>query len=97
VKIQDIELPDDMRRIMAKQAEAERERRSVIIQAEGEFAAATKLAEAARVLSAVPGGMQMRTLQAIEEVGANNGKTTIFALPIEFGAAAAAFAEHFKK
>jgi regulator of protease activity HflC (stomatin/prohibitin superfamily) len=84
IKIQDIELPADMKRVMAKQAESERERRAVIIRSEGEFAASQKLAEAAKILSAVPGGLSMRTLQTIEKINPDPSKTTIFALPIEF-------------
>lgn len=84
IKIQDIELPADMKRIMAKQAEAERERRAVIIKAEGEFSAAQKLSQAAGVLSSVPGGLSMRTLQTIEKINPDPSKTVIFALPVEF-------------
>ncbi len=84
IKIQDIELPADMKRVMAKQAEAERERRAVIIRAEGEFAASERLAQAAGVLSATPGGISMRTLQTIEKINPDPSKTVIFALPIEF-------------
>lgn len=84
IKIQDIELPADMKRIMAKQAEAERERRAVIIRSEGEFSASQKLAQAAQVLSAVPGGIAMRTLQTIEKINPDPSKTVIFALPTEF-------------
>ena len=84
IKIQDIELPADMKRIMAKQAEAERERRAVIIKAEGEFAASERLAQAAGVLSSTPGGISMRTLQTIEKINPDPSKTVIFALPVEF-------------
>lgn len=84
IKIQDIELPADMKRIMAKQAEAERERRAVIIKAEGEYSAAEKLAQAAQVLSSTPGGISMRTLQTIEKINPDPSKTVIFALPVEF-------------
>lgn len=84
IKIQDIELPADMKRVMAKQAEAERERRAVIIRSEGEFAASERLAQAAGVLSATPGGISMRTLQTIEKINPDPSKTVIFALPIEF-------------
>lgn len=83
IKIQDIELPADMKRVMAKQAEAERERRAVIIQAEGEFAASERLSQAAGVLSGVAGGMTMRTLKTIEKINPDPSKTVIFALPIE--------------
>jgi len=84
IKIQDIELPADMKRIMAKQAEAERERRAVVIRAEGEFTAAQKLSQAAGVLNAVPGGIAVRTLQTIEKINPDPSKTVIFALPVEF-------------
>lgn len=84
IKIQDIELPADMKRIMAKQAESERERRAVIIRAEGEFAAAERLAQAAERLSASPGGIAMRTLSTIEKINPDPSKTVIFALPVEF-------------
>ncbi len=84
IKMQDIELPADMKRVMAKQAEAERERRAVIIQAEGEFSASKKLAQAAEVLSSVPAGISMRTLQTIEKLQPDPSKTVIFGLPIEF-------------
>lgn len=79
IKLQDIELPQDMKRIMAKQAESERERRSVIIRAEGELEASKKLAEAATVLAEANGGLAMRTLQTIEK-SSNN---TIWAIPTE--------------
>lgn len=84
IKIQDIELPADMKRIMAKQAESERERRAVIIKAEGEYAASERLAQAAGVLSNTPGGISMRTLQTIEKINPDPSKTVIFALPVEF-------------
>ncbi len=79
IKLQDIELPADMKRIMAKQAESERERRSVIIRADGELEASKKLAEAAKVLADTNGGLAMRTLQTIEK-SSNN---TIWAIPTE--------------
>lgn len=79
IKLQDIELPDDMKRIMAKQAESERERRSIIIRAEGELEASKKLAEAAKLLADTNGGLAMRTLQTIEK-SSNN---TIWAIPTE--------------
>jgi regulator of protease activity HflC (stomatin/prohibitin superfamily) len=84
IKIQDIELPADMKRVMAKQAEAERERRALIIQAEGEFSAAEKLSGAARILASVPAGISLRTLQTIEKINPDPSKTVLFALPIEF-------------
>lgn len=84
VKIQDIELPADMKRVMAKQAESERERRAIVIKAQGEFEAAEKLAQAATVLSNNPAGISMRTLQTIEKINPDPSKTVIFALPVEF-------------
>lgn len=83
IKIQDIELPADMKRVMAKQAESERERRAIIIRAEGEFQASEKLAQAAQMLSSVSGGLSMRTLQTIEKINPDPSKTVIFALPVE--------------
>lgn len=79
IKLQDIELPADMKRIMAKQAESERERRAVIIRAEGELEASKKLSEAAKLLADTNGGLAMRTLQTIEK-SSNN---TIWAIPTE--------------
>ena len=83
VKIQNIELPSDMKRAMAKQAEAERERRSNIINAEGEMAAATKLAEAAKIISAVPGALNLRTLNTIERISTEPSQKTTMLFPIE--------------
>lgn len=83
IKIQDIELPADMKRVMAKQAESERERRAIIIRAEGEFQASARLAEAAKMLTQTPGGLSMRTLQTIEKINPDPSKTVIFALPVE--------------
>lgn len=79
IKIQDIELPPDMKRVMAKQAEAERERRSVIIRAEGELTASENLKKAAENLTSTKGGLSLRTLTTIESID----KPTIFALPME--------------
>jgi regulator of protease activity HflC (stomatin/prohibitin superfamily) len=83
IKVQDIELPADMKRIMAKQAESERERRAVIIRAEGEYTAAERLAQAAERLSQTPGGLSLRTLATIEKINPDPSKTVIFALPVE--------------
>lgn len=83
IKIQDIELPADMKRVMAKQAESERERRAIIIRAEGEYQASEKLAQAAQILSSTSGGLSMRTLQTIEKINPDPSKTVIFALPVE--------------
>lgn len=97
IKIQDIELPADMKRVMAKQAESERERRAVIIRAEGEFEASKKLAQAAEALSAVSGGLSMRTLQTIEKIQPDPSKTVIFALPVEILEGIRALGEGLKK
>jgi len=83
IKIQDIELPADMKRVMAKQAESERERRAVIIRAQGELKASEDLSAAARNLSSVPGGLSLRTLKTIESINPDPSKTVIFALPVE--------------
>lgn len=83
VKIQNIELPQDMKRAMAKQAEAERERRAVIISAAAEKAAAQEVAEAAEVLNRIPGGMGIRTLQTLEKISVEPSQKTVFVLPAE--------------
>ena len=83
VKIQNIELPTDMKRAMAKQAEAERERRSNIINAEGERAAAETLAEAARIISSTPGALNLRTLNTIERISTEPSQKTTMLFPIE--------------
>ena len=83
VKIQNIELPQDMKRAMAKQAEAERERRAVIITAEGEKASAKAVAEAATMLSSVPGGINIRTLQTLEKISVEPSQKTLVILPSE--------------
>ncbi|MBU4466459.1 hypothetical protein KKF47_00095, partial [Patescibacteria group bacterium] len=97
IKIQDIELPADMKRVMAKQAESERERRAVIIRAEGEYTAAERLAQAAERLSAVPGGLSLRTLATIEKINPDPSKTVIFALPVEVLEGIKVLGDHFKK
>ena len=83
VKIQNIELPQDMKRAMAKQAEAERERRAVIITAEGEKAAAQSVADAAALLSSIKGGINIRTLQTLEKIAVEPSQKTVFVLPTE--------------
>lgn len=83
IKIQNIELPQDMKRAMAAQAEAERERRAVIITAEGEHAAATKLAAAAKLLATAPGAMNLRTLETLEKISSEPSQKTFFAFPME--------------
>lgn len=83
VEVKHVDLPEHMKRVMAKQAESERERRAKIIHAEGEFAAAERLRDAARVIEAHPMAMQMRFLQTLTEVGAENNSTVVFPLPID--------------
>jgi regulator of protease activity HflC (stomatin/prohibitin superfamily) len=83
VEIKHIDLPQEMQRAMAKQAEAERERRAKIIGAEGEFQAAQKLADAAQIISVHPVALQLRYLQTLREVAAENNSTTIFPVPID--------------
>ncbi|RYF29151.1 MAG: slipin family protein [Chloroflexi bacterium] len=83
VKVQNIELPQDMKRAMAKQAEAERERRAVIITAEGEKAAAQAVADAAAMLAKVPGGINIRTLQTLEKISTEPSQKTLFVLPAD--------------
>jgi len=83
VKIQNIELPKDMKRAMAKQAEAERERRAVVITAEGEKQAAQSVADAAAMLSKIPGGINIRTLQTLEKISVEPSQKTLVILPSE--------------
>jgi regulator of protease activity HflC (stomatin/prohibitin superfamily) len=83
VEVKDVEIPADMQRAMARQAEAERERRAKIINAEGEFQAAERLKEAAIVMSESPIALQLRYLQTLLEIGSNNNSTIVFPTPIE--------------
>jgi len=83
VEIKDIDLPQEMRRAMAKQAEAERERRAKIIAAEGELQASEKLAAAAAVLQTQPAAIQLRYLQTLAEIAVENNSTTLFPIPID--------------
>ena len=84
VEVKQIDLPQDMQRAMAKQAEAERERRAKVINADGEFQAAAKLAEAARIIASEPMTIQLRYLQTLTEIGAEKNSTIVFPLPIDF-------------
>ncbi len=83
VKLQNIELPSDMKRAMAKQAEAERERRAAIISAEGEKSAAAAVAEAAGLLANTPGGLNIRTLQTLEKISVDPSQKTVILLPTD--------------
>jgi regulator of protease activity HflC (stomatin/prohibitin superfamily) len=83
VEVKHIDLPDEMKRAMARQAEAERERRAKVIHAEGEFQAASKLVKAADVMATNPVTLQLRYLQTLREVGTENNSTTLFPIPID--------------
>lgn len=83
VEIKHVDLPVEMQRAMAKQAEAERERRSKIIHAEGEYQAAQKLTDAAEIIATQPGAMQLRYLQTLTEVATENSSTVIFPFPLD--------------
>lgn len=83
VDLKHIELPDDMKRTMAKEAEAEREKRAVIIKAAGDKEAAKNLALAAKTLNLAPGGMHLRTLQALNDISSDKSNTIVLALPVE--------------
>lgn len=83
VEVKHIDLPQEMKRAMAKQAEAERERRAKIIAADGEWQAAQKLADASDILSRSPAAIQLRYLQTLVEIAAENNSTTIFPIPID--------------
>jgi regulator of protease activity HflC (stomatin/prohibitin superfamily) len=83
VELKDISLPSDMERTIGKQAEAEREKRAVIINSEGELAASTNLAEAARILAMTPGALHLRTLQSINDISSDQSNTVVFTVPLE--------------
>jgi regulator of protease activity HflC (stomatin/prohibitin superfamily) len=87
VEIKDIQLPKEMQRAMARQAEAERERRAKVIAAEGEVQAASKLAQAAEMIAAHPGALQLRLYQTLVEVSGEAASTIVFPVPIDLGAA----------
>jgi regulator of protease activity HflC (stomatin/prohibitin superfamily) len=84
VEMKDVDLPIEMKRAMAKQAEAERERRAKVIHAQGEFEASKQLSEAAHVIEEHPTALQLRYLQALTEIAAENNSTTIFPVPVDF-------------
>jgi regulator of protease activity HflC (stomatin/prohibitin superfamily) len=97
VEVKDVELPAEMQRAIARQAEAERERRAKIINADGEFQAAEKLSDAAEIISRNPATLQLRYLQTLLEIGVNQNSTVVFPLPIDmldaFTGAARAYRE----
>jgi regulator of protease activity HflC (stomatin/prohibitin superfamily) len=83
VELKDIILPEDMKRTMAKQAEAERERRATVINSQGEVMAAENLAKAAHIMSAIPGALHLRTLNSINDISSDQSNTVVFAVPME--------------
>ena len=83
IKLQDIELPQDLKRTIMKQAEAEREKRAVIIKAEGEMMAAENISKAAHKIAKSPGGLHLRTLHTLNDLSSDKSNTVIFAIPIE--------------
>jgi len=83
IKMQDVELPENLKRTMAKQAEAERERRGTVIKAIGEVEASDNLAKAARTLAASPGALHLRTLNTLNDLSSDQSNTVIFAMPLE--------------
>ncbi|AKM82712.1 TPA: slipin family protein [Candidatus Berkelbacteria bacterium] len=83
VDLKDVSLPEDMKRVIAKQAEAEREKRAVITKAEGEVIASTNLAKAAQTLSASDGALHLRTLNTLNDLSSDQSNTVIFAIPLE--------------
>ncbi len=94
VELKDVSLPESMERTIAKQAEAEREKRAVIINSEGEVAAAENIAKAAKILAASDGALHLRTLQSINDISSDQSNTVVFVTPVEI---LKAFAGGFKK
>ena len=84
VEVKNVDLPQEMQRAIARQAEAERERRAKVINAEGEYQAATRLTEAATVMATEPMALQLRYLQTLAEIATENNSTTIFPVPVDF-------------
>jgi regulator of protease activity HflC (stomatin/prohibitin superfamily) len=84
VEVKNVDLPQEMQRAIARQAEAERERRAKVINAEGEYQAAQRLAEAAAIIGREPAALQLRYLQTLAEIATENNSTTIFPVPIDF-------------
>jgi len=97
VELKDITLANEMKRVIAKQAEAEREKRAVIIKAEGEVVAANNMAKAAKTLSGAEGALHLRTLQSINTISSDQSNTVIFAVPLEALRALEAIGKNYKK
>ena len=91
IKLQDVEVPDDLKRIMSRQAAAEREKRANIIKSEGDYAAAANLSKAAEIMRRTDGAMQLRTLQTIDGLGPTPSNTVVIAVPVELMEALNAF------
>ena len=83
IEVKDIELPADMKRVISKEAEAEREKRAVIVKAQGEVIAADNMAKAANTLASGPGALHLRTLQSLNDLSSDQSNTVIFAIPLE--------------
>ena len=83
IKIQDVDVPEELKKMMSRQASAEREKRATITKAEGDKLAAANLAEAARIMATMPGAMQLRTLQTIDGLGPTASNTVVLAVPME--------------
>lgn len=97
VEIRDVQLPEQMQRAMAKQAEAERERRAKVIAAEGEFQAATQLSAAARLMAEAPGALHLRTLQTLAEVAVEKNSTLVFPIPTEVSELFMTMRDHYAR
>ncbi len=97
IKMQDIDMPEDLKRLMSRQASSEREKRATIIKAEGDRMAAENLAKAAQIMATMPGAMQLRTLQTIDGLGPTASNTVVIAVPVEIMDAIAAFHRINKK
>ncbi|MCI5050963.1 MAG: slipin family protein [Candidatus Pacebacteria bacterium] len=97
LELKDVIIPDDLKRTISKEAEAEREKRAVIIKAQGDKEAALNLAEAAHTLNSTPGAMHLRTLQAVNDLSSDQSNTTIWMLPIEVLEAVKDISNHIKK
>jgi len=96
VELKDIILPEDMKRTMAKQAEAEREKKATIINSEGEVIAAENLAKAANTMAKSPGALHLRTLNSINDISSDQSNTVVFVTPIEILRAVEGMANHFR-
>lgn len=97
VELKDIVLPEEMKRVISKQAEAEREKRAIIIKAEGEVLAANNMAKAAEILSLSKGALHLRTLQSINDISSDQSNTIVFAVPLEILRAFEGFGEKLSK